>query len=64
MALMHLQSDTHGEIRVSGKKKLTRPVAWFTEPPHPDPVSEIIQVEIIQLGKAHNSKTDYFEWSG
>lgn len=60
---MHLGSDTHGVFRASGKQKQTCPVVWFTEPPHPDPVSKIIQVEIIQAGEAHNSKTDYFEWS-
>lgn len=43
------------------KKQQTCLVVWFTEPPHPDPVSETTQVEIIQLGEAHNSKTDYFE---
>lgn len=62
MSPMHFGSD--GEISALEKKKADLAVVWFTEPPHPDPVSEIIQVEIIQLGETHNSKTDYFEWSG
>lgn len=63
MSLMHLGSDTHGVLRTSEKKpSRICPAEWFIEPPHPNPVLEIIQLEIIQVGEAHNRKTDGMVW--
>lgn len=62
MSLMHSWSDTHGVLEHQKKTQQNCPAEWFIEPPHPNPVSEIIQLEIIQVGEAHNSKTDGVVW--